>query len=519
MSCGILTCDEVQGLTTQALLRRLIRKSADGCPALSLSAVSIAEPCAPFFKCDSAALAGPQLSWTQLLRLLTGLNANGCLSINAVVGGANCALQDLDVGQLHCTVDYLALFNPYGDMSYTGYYYEYEYSTDGGTTWVLFGGNSHDQEVSNLPGFPVTIYTFRITIRCNSTDTYKRVIYSTNLDGYPFRNFIQVKINGGAPQHVKDTAEGINYFCLDDDLEFIQPNTDFSLDVSGPDNWTTASQAFAPGVLNPGTFTALFTDISGGIGNGCEGGKQFEVAFSERPKINDPAVLCFGATIELSVLQTFDHYLWSNGATTPTITIGAGGDYWVKAWNNTLTSCKLQSDTLTVTQEPELPTLAITTVDPCYDFSDPTNIQLQTGGFLVLTVTPGFDTYDFGFSPGPDNFIAIASPGPYDCIATKNGCSVTLPIYVKEAAPDITYTTEYMGGCHYKYTLTGPNLIQANISGVVYGDISGLVLSFSNTLVIDVDVSGTDTSFVVLIDGTIGSDGCPHSLRIEQTCP
>lgn len=506
MDCGAISCDE-KGITPEQILRRVVRLSADGCPALSIAAVAGLGDCEPFFECGPTGGPSPQMSWRQLFMAMTGFNQNGCLSVKAIVTNGNCSLQNLDFGQLHCTMDYLAFLNPFGDMSYTGYYYVYEYSTDQ-INWTVFGGNTHEQIVSTLPDYGTTTYFFRVTVRCNSTDSYFREFYSDNTDGAAFRRFIQVEVNG-VQQPLLSAADGVNYFCITDTLRFLQPNTDFTVAVSGPVSWSTVDETFAPGTLPPGTYTATFTDVSGGIGNGCTGTKQFTIEILALPVITGDLDICDGETTILDAGAGYDSYEWSTGETTQTITTGVAGDYWCRITKSPY-SCTLQSATVTLVIQPPLPPLTFSIKPPGEDC-----VTAVAGGYefpssyvWTLVAVPGFDTYDFGFGPQVSNEQEINGSSLMTVIATLNGCSTQQDVLVTALEVNVSVVEAQLSSspCCWHFEFNDPNIDVPTLVVHVYDSGGETIYNATPNF----DHCAPDSGpFTVLMDTQTTPAGCP----------
>ncbi|RYZ59698.1 MAG: T9SS type A sorting domain-containing protein, partial [Chitinophagaceae bacterium] len=147
--------------------------------------------------------------------------------------------------------------------------------------------------------------------------------------------------------------------------------------------------------------------------------------------------LCTGGSVTLQAPIGFATYKWSNGATTPSITINQGGSYSVTV--TTENGCKsVASDAVTVTVKPAL--------------SAPTVVVTNNCGSATLRAT-GSGT--FLWSNGATTAsITVNNPGTYSVTQTVDGCT-SIPASAiaapKEAPakPVITAsgaTTFYTGG-------------------------------------------------------------------------
>lgn len=494
---------------------------ADGCPAVSLKAVATTDPCADFFTCGPDGGVRPVIGFIQLLGLLTGLNQDGCFSIRTVISGGNCALQNLDFGAIHCIEESLVFLNPFGDMTYLGYYYVYEYSLDGGLTWTVFGANLSLQQISDLPGVGTPdLYMFRAKIRCTIDDVYFRTVYFGAASGTPFSRFMQVSVNGGAPQVLLTSSQGINRFCKGDTLRFTQTNTEYTSFVTGPGgfNWANEDQTWVPADNMPdGIYDAVFTDLTS---SGCNGGKQFQIEIMPKPVIIGDLALCDGETTILDAGAGYDTYLWNTGATTQTIIVAAAGNYSVTVSRLNTPGCAITSAPVTVTMADPLDPIVTSKTGTCMTKIDNTHysiIQGSTGYLFVQDYGVGA-SYDFGFGPGPDNFILVNGPGAYDIIVTLDSCSTTLHVDVNVIDNNTTYVISQLSSspCCKRIDLsTDPEVIQANVILTVYGNNSGLIGVFTNLLIIDFCLDPSDTSWIALLEGD-GTTGCPKIFLITD---
>lgn len=522
MNCGAIDCDEI-GITPEQYLRKAIRLGADGCPALSLSAVAGDGDCTPFFECGLDGGPLPNMTWKQLFFALTGFNQNGCPSLNVVVTGANCRLQDLDFGEIHCNNQALIVLDPFG-ITYTAYNYTWEYSTNAGASWVTFGASTNYQAIDSLPGFGTPgLYIFRVHVRCNAADTYFRTLYFGSANDFPFKRFLQVEVNG-VVRILKQTNQGVNYFCETDTLRFINPNTNFDASVDGPgaNDWASNDQTFTPGTLPSGNYQATFTDLSG---NACNGTKSFDIEIMAKPVITGDADLCFGETSDLDAGPGYDTYTWYKngvavpGGTSQVLTVSTSGAYYVKVTKVNTPGCNLQADTVTVTVAPPMPAVvfSVNPPDPCIQQSGNT-FTMVVGTFFTLACQDyGVGaSYDWGFGPGPDNFTFVNGLGVFPLVVTLNGCTVNADATVNVVENNTDYNVEQVSGspCEFNLNLTDTDLIQANVSGSVYGNVSGLLGTFSNTLVWNFVLDPLDTSWSAIMDTQVGSNGCGKALLI-----
>ncbi|MEM9337451.1 MAG: T9SS type A sorting domain-containing protein [Bacteroidota bacterium] len=93
---------------------------------------------------------------------------------------------------------------------------------------------------------------------------------------------------------------------------------------------------------------------------------------------------CSGQTTLLTVEEYYDHYLWSNGATTPSISVGTSGTYTVTAWNDG-DECQA-SASFTVTEVP-LPKIPL-----------PDEVFFCNGNFVGICGPSSTTLYSFSYS-------------------------------------------------------------------------------------------------------------------------
>ena len=366
-----------------------------------------------------------------------------------------CDISKVDTGIIHCSSTTIVNVIADGNMSYLTYYYSYQYSIDGGATWVNFGGNDSIQVISDLPNFGVDFYLFRITIRCTAESTQSRLV-EINQDAYlPFYNFLTAIVNG-VPRPILRSIDGVNFFASTDTIEIIQPNINFSTAVTGPVNWSDSDHLFSPGELLAGTYEATFTDISGGINNGCSGGngKEFVVAVMDAPTITGDSAKCFAAAaVVLDAGAGYDVYTWylddvATGDTTQTISASVGGTYTVTVEMFAFPGDVITSAPFVFTVYPALPTLNIVSVTGCVTTLSPQHWQMVTGNFFTVTVTPGFLFYDFGDGAG----LQTSNQYAYNGAVSNNivayglyGCpSNEIPFVVTVLDGDIAYEIDLL---------------------------------------------------------------------------
>lgn len=408
-----------------------------------------------------------------------------------------CDISKIDIGIIHCLTTYIACVDSTGNMAYLDYYYDYYYSFDQ-VTWIPFGNHSSQQDINGVPGFGVNFLFFKTVVRCSQYSVDSRV-FIINQDAYlPFYNFLYAVVNG-VLQPILRSVDGINYFGSGDIVEIIQPNTNFSTAVTGPLNWNSSDETFAPGTLLAGTYEATFTDISGGINNGCSGGngKEFIIAIMPTPVILGPGSKCYAdADIVLDAGTGYDSYQWfkdgiNTGQTTQTVTLGNNdaGNWTVKVEDYDYPGVFLTSAVQVFVVFPELPAFSYTIkAGGCQPIETaPGEYQIITGNYFIVVATPGFDSYVFNGIGQVSNEYVVNGAIDTDILGSINGC-YTSPAHIKVVAvdTDIAYTIEELApapNLRVKITFTDPRIQIPGFTINVY-DSAGTTV-YTDQLIID----------------------------------
>jgi len=163
--------------------------------------------------------------------------------------------------------------------------------------------------------------------------------------------------------------------------------------------------------------------------------------------IPGPHAFCTGGSVNLNAPAGYTSYLWSNGATTPSISVSATGNYYVTVTN--ATGCTNLSPLIVVTMNPdETPSVATSGSSNC-------------GGALTLTSTPA-SAYSW---TGPSGFTASTQTinptvsGTYNLITTGlcqnwNAPPTTVSVLASPVAP-IGTGASGLGPASFNLTATG----------------------------------------------------------------
>ncbi len=179
--------------------------------------------------------------------------------------------------------------------------------------------------------------------------------------------------------------------------------------------WSNGSSGPTLVVSGPGTIGIVLTD-----GNGCVAQDAIDVSYAtpQPIELGPDAVICDGSTLVLDASAPGATYLWSTGATQPSIAINDPGSYSVTVTQGTCTS----SDIINV---------AVTPLPPVDLGNDTTLCPGQT---LALTAPSGANAVWSTGSTG--STITVGAAGTYSVTATSiDGCVATDNITVDLAAP------------------------------------------------------------------------------------
>lgn len=170
--------------------------------------------------------------------------------------------------------------------------------------------------------------------------------------------------------------------------------------------WSTGATTQSISVSATGSYSVTATDA-----NGCVGSDQINVTFSNVPMTLGPDVtVCQPAQVVLDpqLVGTFT-YVWSTGATSPTVTLSTPGTYTVSLTATNTFGCTAQ-DTVLVTILPTPPSLLGSDTILCADTS------------ITLNVGPGFASYQWSTGATTQSIMA-SNGGNYLVTATApNGC-------------------------------------------------------------------------------------------------
>ena len=173
-------------------------------------------------------------------------------------------------------------------------------------------------------------------------------------------------------------------------------------------SWSSGQTTSSIEVASSGTYTVTATDVSGCT---TTTSAVYQVLPFSPPTITGPTVLCPGNTANLTVQGgSYASILWSNGFSTPTITVADPGVYTV-----TVTAANGCSGTASFNLNPGGSTQTSIIGTP----------TLCSGATTTLIATGSFSSYSWS-NGGSGSILTVDAPGLYTVTVTNsNGCTGT----------------------------------------------------------------------------------------------
>ncbi|MFN7115329.1 MAG: gliding motility-associated C-terminal domain-containing protein [Saprospiraceae bacterium] len=237
-----------------------------------------------------------------------------------------------------------------------------------------------------------------------------------------------------------------------DDMEFCQNPAPFKLNASVKNvtrqvkyEWLGTEQALSflnsnnilqPTVTIPANFTGSIDYILSITDGDCVIADAISVNVFPNPpaQIRGDTEICQGESTTLSVSGTYQSYLWSNGATTPSITVNTGGNYTVTVSNGG-TCTNTATITVNVRETPK----------PIID----SNNKFCSGETLTLRTNTPFATY-FWSNGDRNATTTISRGGNYSVTVTDaGGCRGTGALSITEFSkpvPEIIGNATFCAG-------------------------------------------------------------------------
>lgn len=133
-------------------------------------------------------------------------------------------------------------------------------------------------------------------------------------------------------------------------------------------------------------------------------------------------IKCPHVEVTLTASGNYNNYLWSNGATTKTVTVTEAGDYSVTAMDD---GCKIRSKVVNI-QNIETPRISVSIAD---------NAAPCIGDTITLAASRGFQTYQWSTGETTRE-IQVHKSGDYSVIGTR--ANATCPSYSEIIALNFT---------------------------------------------------------------------------------
>ncbi|MBO3116774.1 PKD domain-containing protein [Winogradskyella sp. DF17] len=204
--------------------------------------------------------------------------------------------------------------------------------------------------------------------------------------------------------------------CTGETINFLNTSVDYDDQLWDFDDGTTSDLIDVSHTFNtPGTYevSLLIEDTATGLTDTTTQTIEVYEMPSNTVTVSTSLPTCFGETVVLTADYTNGDYLWSNGATTRSISVTQEGTYFVDISNSNSMLCSATSDNITVSFESEIDN-TIT--------ADATTITANLGGASYQWIdctngnTPVAGEINQMFAPTID--------GEYAVEITVNGCTV-----------------------------------------------------------------------------------------------
>ncbi|MCK7555213.1 gliding motility-associated C-terminal domain-containing protein [Chitinophaga sedimenti] len=177
--------------------------------------------------------------------------------------------------------------------------------------------------------------------------------------------------------------------------------------------WSTGATTQRISVQQAGTYWVQVTNGS------CVARDTIKVALIPMPLINLPdTTICRGQSVRLNATVTGATYLWSTGATTPSINVSTQERFWVRVMKN---GC-ITIDTVNVT------------VNPPPDITLRSDTTICPGQSVVLSVSSNASRIQW-VTGETGNSIVVSKAGNYWVAVTRDQCVVRDTVMVKMRQP------------------------------------------------------------------------------------
>ena len=223
--------------------------------------------------------------------------------------------------------------------------------------------------------------------------------------------------------------------------------------------WNTGATTSSINVSNAGIYWVEITD---GI---CTDIDSVVVSNEITPSVflgNDTSI-CNSQLLTLNASSSSGNYLWSNNATTPTITPNQTGSYWVQATN----SCGSDADTINLTIE----------IPPILNLGNDSSMCINT----QITLNPSLSNVSYAWQDNSTNSTYVVNQaGNYWVTVTSENCIVSDTIQISILnAPTIELGNDTTV-CEVYTTLLTPIIINS-YDNLVWNNNSNTISQIANS--------------------------------------
>lgn len=263
--------------------------------------------------------------------------------------------------------------------------------------------------------------------------TFNYYVSQMNADGFEGpRTMITVTVNA-LPAAPSVTPNGPTSFCTGGDVQLTSSAATSYL-------WSNAATTQSITVSTSGSYHVTITDA-----NGCQAtSSDITVDVSSAPvptvQASGSLAICAGSDVTLTS-STADTYLWSNGATTQSITVSTAGTYYVTTTNADACDGVGQSANQVVTVN----------VQPVAIVGTPTVVD-NTVTFVNNSTGAGTYSWDFG------DFNSSTAQNPTHVYPASGPYTVTLTVTNGNCSDDTTFVVNAVLGVQEINSISGMNL-------------------------------------------------------------
>ena len=303
-------------------------------------------------------------------------------------------------------------------------------------------------------GTPSTSTAANPTVTYATAGTYNVVLTATNGSGSNTTTMTNYVTVNAVPATPTVTAGGATTFCTGGSVTLTSSAGTSYL-------WSNGATTQSITATTAGTYTVQVTNAAG-----CQSTASAATTVTVNSTPAAPSITAGGATTfcsggSVSLTSTAGtSYLWSNGATTQSITATTAGTYTVQVTNAAgCQSAASAATTVTVNPTPSAPTITAGGAT-----------ALCSGGSVTLTSTTG--TSYLWSTGATTQSITVSAAGTYTCkVVSAAGCqspnsnSITVTVGTPPAAPSITAggaTTFCSGGSVTLTSSAGTSYLWSN---------------------------------------------------------